>query len=127
MKTKFGIADKERGEGRIGCIFWCLVLIVAVMVAWEMVPIKIRSAEFYDFMVDQAAVATHDRSSENIKKRLLNKAHDLDIPLDKKNLSVERIGDRIKMRATYMIPAEFPGYTYEWEFEHEVDRNLYIF
>ncbi|MEM7051685.1 MAG: hypothetical protein AAF604_18605 [Acidobacteriota bacterium] len=117
----------ERGEGRIGCLFWSLLLGIAVIVAWEMVPIKIRTAEFYDYMIDQAAIATNDRSEENIKRRILRKAAELDIPLDKKNLVVKRIGDRIQMRASYMIPAEFPGYTYEWKFEHEVDRNLYIF
>lgn len=120
-------AIAERGEGRIGCIFWMLVLIVGLVVAWEMVPIKMRSVELYDFMEDQASVATYDQNTEAIKKRILAKAAELDIPLDKDTLLVERIGDRIRMRAVYTLPAEFPGYTYNWEFEHEIDRPLYIF
>lgn len=117
----------QAGEGRIGCIFWLLVLVVGVVIAWEMVPIKMRSAQLYDFMEDQAAIATYSRDSEAIKKRILAKASELDIPLDKDHLEVTRQGDRIRMRATYTIPAEFPGYTYNWNFRHEIDRNLYIF
>lgn len=117
----------QRGEGRIGCIFWVVVLAVGVIVAWEVVPIKIRSTQLYDFMEDQAAIATYDENIEGMKKRILAKAVDLKIPLDKDQLLVERYGDNIRMRATYTIPAEFPGYTYNWNFKHEIDRPLYIF
>jgi hypothetical protein len=117
----------QSGEGRIGCIFWVLVLAVGALITWEMVPIKIRSSQFYDFMEDQASVATYDKNTEGMKKRILAKAVALDIPLDKDKLLVERHGDNIRMRATYTIPAEFPGYTYYWDFRHEIDRPLYIF
>lgn len=117
----------QRGEGRIGCLFWSALFIVAFVVAWEMVPVKVRSSQLYDFMVDQAAVATYHRSEEAIRKRILRKARDLDIPLHKDNLKVKRVGDSIQMRATYTIPVEFPGYTYDWHFEHEIQRELYIF
>lgn len=117
----------QTGEGKIGCIFWLLVLIVGAVVAWEVIPIKMRSVQLHDYMEDQAAVATYNRDAEAMKKRILAKARELDIPLDKDKLEVTRVGDRIRMKATYTIPAEFPGYTYNWTFEHEIDRNLYIF
>jgi len=117
----------QTGEGRIGCIFWLLVLIVGAVVAWEVIPIKMRSVQLHDFMEDQAAIATYNRDAEATKKRILAKALELNIPLHKDHVEVTRIGDRIRMKATYTIPAEFPGYTYHWKFEHEIDRNLYIF
>lgn len=119
--------ESQRGEGRIGCIFWLLVLVLGVIVAWEIVPIKMRSVELYEYMEDEAGLATHGRSVETIKKRILTKAQDLNIPLDKDHLHVEKHGDNIRMRASYTIPAKFPFYTYYWEFEHELDRPLYIF
>jgi len=36
-------------------------------------------------------------------------------------------GDKIRMRVQFMVPLEFPGYTYEWEFDLRVDRSIYIF
>lgn len=117
----------QAGEGKIGCVLWALVLIVGVVIALEVVPIKVRSAQLYDFMEEQASGATYHYNSEAMKKRILAKAHDLDIPLDKDHLMVQRTGDRIQMKATYTIPAKFPGYTYYWKFDHEIDRALYIF
>ena len=38
----------------------------------------------------------------------------------------EGVGGRIKIRATYTIPVELPGYTYYWDFEHIIDRPVFI-
>jgi hypothetical protein len=116
----------ESGEGNLGCILWALALALAVMIAWKAVPIKIKSAELYDFMVETAKFAA-PTPPEDIKKRILGKAQERDLPLDKDHLSVERIGDRIRMKASYAVPLEFPGYTYHWDFDHEVDRPIFIF
>ncbi len=118
----------ERGEGNLGCVIWSALLVVAVVIAWKMIPIKIKSAELYDFMVDQAGFATYANHNEDaVKRRILAKAKELDLPLKADDVKVERIGDRIKMRARYTVDVDFPGYTYHWNFDHEVDRNLYIF
>jgi hypothetical protein len=70
----------EAGEGRIGCIFWSLLLIVGAIIAWQMVPVQIRSSEFVDYMDDQAQFAAQ-RSADAIKKRVLQKANDLRLPV----------------------------------------------
>jgi len=30
------------------------------------------------------------------------------------------------MSAQFTVPLEFPGYTYEWEFDLQVDRPIFI-
>lgn len=116
----------ERGEGNLGCILWLIVLAVAIGFSWKAVPVKIASAELYDYMVEQAKFA-HNAKPDVIKKRILHKARELNLPLDSKNLKVERIGDRIRMNAEYTVPVEYPGYTWNWKFEHNVDRGIYYF
>ena len=113
------------GQGKIGCILWLLALLAVVGIAAKLVPIKIRSAELYDFMEEQAMFAGR-ASAETLKKRILERAVDLELPLDKKNLTVERRGGRIRMRATYTVPVELPGYTYYWDFEHIIDRPVFV-
>ncbi len=117
----------QRGEGNIGCIFWSLALAVAVMIAWKMVPIKVATAEFHDFMDDQARIAGNVRSAEPIRKAILLKARELDIPVDPKDLVINLDRERIKMQVQYTIPVEFPGFTYDWEFEYAERFNIYIF
>jgi hypothetical protein len=103
-----------------------LVLIVFVAICWQAIPVKIQSAELYGFMEDQAESA--DRSTaEQIKARVLRRAKDLDLPLEAKNLKVEKSSGRIRIECTYTVPLEFPGYTYYWEFDQEIDRPVFVF
>jgi hypothetical protein len=117
---------RERGEGKIGCVLWSLVAIVVGVICWKAVPVKIASAELEDFMDDQAQVAANVKP-EDIKKRILIQAKDLKLPLDEKNLMVERVGDNIRMRCSYTVPVEYPGYTYMWDFKYELNRPIFIF
>lgn len=116
----------QRGEGRLGCIVWTVLLALAILIAVKTIPVKLASVEFYDFMLEQAKFAAGS-GPEQIKGRILGKARDLDIPLSEKRLRVEHFGDRIRMKAQYTIPVEFPFYTYEWQFTHEIDRDVFYF
>lgn len=116
----------QRGEGNFGCIVWLLVLAIAVLIGWKMIPVKIRTAELYDFIIELTKYSALS-PPEELEKRILWRAKELDLPLEKEQIHVERIGDRIKLEAHYTVPVEFPGYTYMWEFDHEVDRPIFIF
>lgn len=118
----------ERGEGNLGCILWALLLVVAIVVAWKMVPVKVASATLYDFMDEQAKFAANKPPTQ-IRKDIIKKAKELNLPLDPKKVKVERTGnrDRISMSVEYTVPVEFPGYTYEWHFKQVVDRDIFIF
>jgi len=116
----------ERGEGNLGCILWLLVLGLAVLISWKLIPVKIASAELNDFMADQAQLAGVNTTAEDVKKNILQRAAELKLPLDKDHIKVERIGDRIRMEADYVVPVEFPGYTYNWHFHHELDRPIFV-
>jgi hypothetical protein len=96
-----------------------------VGIAAKLIPIKIQSAELYDFMEEQAMFAGRKKPDE-IKKLILRRAKELELPLEKKNLSVERRAGRVRMRATYTVPVELPGYTFEWDFEHIIDRPVFV-
>ena len=117
--------NPRHGQGKLGCILWLLVLLAVIGIAAKLIPVKIRSAELYDYMEEQALFAGRT-GTEALKRRILDRAKDLDIPLDKKNLSVVRRGGRIQLRATYTIPVELPGYTYNWDFEHFIDRPVFV-
>lgn len=116
----------QSGEGRLGCILWLALLGVGILICYKAIPVKIASAELYDFMDEQAKWAANT-PPEALKARILDKAKELELPLDPQNLSVERYGDNIKMRASYMVELEFPGYVYEWEFDHQLNKAIFIF
>lgn len=120
--------NPARGDSKLGCIFWLAVLIAGALIAWEAVPVKVRTAELHDFMTDMAIYATRERSSEAIKKRVLAKATELELPLDPKRLTVERDEATIRLEADYTVVLDFPfGLTYDWQFHHEVDRPIFYY
>jgi hypothetical protein len=116
----------ERGEGNIGCIISALALGVIILLAWKLVPVKIASAQLYDFMEEQAKFAA-SLPPDQLAGKILWRATELRLPLDKEHLKVERIGDTIRMEARYTVPVSFPGYVYHWSFDHQIDRPIYIF
>lgn len=120
------ISHAERGDSKLGCIFWLALMIAGGLIVWEAVPVKVKSAELHDHMADMAIFATRERNNEVIAKNILAKAKDLGLPLTAKNLVVQRTDSRIKMTAEYTVVLEFPfGLTYDWEFRHEVDRPIF--
>lgn len=118
--------SRQAGQGKIGCALWLLAFFLAALVAYKMIPVKVKSAELYDFMVDQAKWAGN-ATNDALEKSILAKANELGLPLDEKDVEVQKDRDRVRMEATYTVPVEFPGYTYYWRFHQLVDRNIYIF
>ena len=117
--------NPRHGQGKLGCVLWLLVLLAVIGIAAKLIPIKIKSAEFHDYIEEQVMFAGR-ATTETLRKRIMGRAKDLEIPLNKKNLVIERLGGRIKIRATYTIPVELPGYTYDWDFEHIIDRPVFV-
>jgi len=115
----------RHGQGKIGCVIWVLVLVVFFTACWKIIPVKIKTAELYDFMEEQAQRATRS-TPEAVKKNVLARAKDLGLPVEPKDVTVQRRGGRVVITARYTIPIEFPGYTYVIEVNHVVDRPVFL-
>ena len=116
---------RQRGEGRAGCMFWVAVLVVGTLIGFKVVPVKFASARFYDYMYEQAKYAQQTRPDE-IKKTIMRKARELNLPVDPKKVMVRKRGGRIQIEAEYTVDLEFPGYTYAWHFEESIDEPIFI-
>lgn len=115
----------QRGETNLGCILWAILLVAVVMVLYKAVPVKYATSEFYDFLEDQSRFRTGKQTTEQVKRRILDKAKELELPLSPKQLTVEIRNERIRIRCSYTVPLELPFYTYQWKFEHDIDRAIY--
>jgi len=116
----------QRGEGNLGCIVWLLVLAIAVMISWKMIPVKVNNAELVDYMTEVAQFQSAQKTPEEISKMIIARAGELGIPLTKENITVTKTRDRVRMTVDYTMPVQFPGYTYNWHFRHELDRPIFI-
>lgn len=116
---------RQSGEGKLSAIIWLAILIVAGVGAYEWVPLRIAVAELEDYMVESAQRA-HNASPQQLKKNILIRAEELQLPLDKDSIEVKRVAGRIQMTAEYVLPVELPFYTYNWTVNHDVDRAVFI-
>lgn len=115
---------RERGDTNIGCILWALLLVAAAVFLWRTVPVKYANASLYDHM-EELAKFSHDRNVDQLKKGILDKARELDLPVSPKQVWVEKTGDRIKMRCTYTVPVDLIVFTWEWKVDHVVSAPIF--
>ena len=115
---------RERGEGQFGCLVGLVIVALAGLIAYRMIPVKIKAAELRDEIVDEAKSAgQHDNKA--IRRNILSKAEKLGLPLADEDLTISRKAAEITIDATYTVPVEFPGYTYEWNFHHHTENPIF--
>lgn len=107
----------QRGEGRIGLIVALALLGTGIFVGVKVIPVRVNAYEFRDFVQEEcrfAATRTHD---EEIYKRIMDKAKSLDIPLEKKNLSMERTTREMIITAKFeqTIDLKFTKYVFKFD------------
>ena len=66
------------------------------------------------------------RSPETLKKRIVNRAHELEIPVDPKSVKVIRGRGSIRMTCDYTEPLDFYVYQRNWDFHLVVDEPVFI-
>jgi hypothetical protein len=114
----------ERGEGRLSFIFWIVVLGLVALVGFEAIPVRWRMAQLQDFMIEAAERARFGNEKE-IKRAIMHRATELDLPLEEKALFVKINAGRIKIDAEYTVTLDFPFYTWDWRKRHEINRTIY--
>jgi hypothetical protein len=116
-----------RGAGRIGCILWLAVLALIGYGLYKIIPVKIATSTFYDFMQEEAAFGSI-RAPKQLQKELLAKAKELDIPVTEENLTIKQTRESITIEAHYEITVEFfNGWKkYVWKFDQVVARPTFL-
>lgn len=115
---------RERGEGQMGCLVGLVFLLLAGLVAFKMIPVKVKAAELRDVVSDETRSAGQHNDAR-IRKAILQKAEDLELPVSSEDVDISRRAGMIRVRVQYVVPVEFPGYTYEWEFDHRVENPIF--
>jgi hypothetical protein len=114
----------QRGEGQFGCLIGLVLLLVACVLAYKLIPIKVKAADMRDTMVDEAKPAgQHDERV--IMKTILRKADELEFPITAENVKINRNSTYISIDMKYTVPVELPGYTYHWNFHHHTENPIF--
>lgn len=114
-----------KGEGKIGCIFWLLLISALGLGLYRWVPSKIAVAELKDYMED-AGMHEARATPEQLKKLILGRAAQLKLPLEEKNLTIEKGQDRVVMDAEMTIIIDLVVTKKPWVAKIHVDRPVFL-
>jgi hypothetical protein len=115
---------RERGEGQLGCLVGIIILLAAAVLAYKLIPIKVKAADMRDTIVDEAKSAgQHDEPV--IRRNILLKAQELDFPVKDENVKINRKSTYVIIDVAYTVPVDLPGYTFNWNFHHHTENPIF--
>ena len=114
----------QRGEGQMGCLVGLVMMAIGIFVAYKMIPIKVRAAELRGEVVDQSKSAGM-RSDKQIMAAILHRAQENNLPVTEDNVKINRGQNNIVVDVDYTIPVDFPGYVYQWHFNHHAENPIF--
>lgn len=110
----------QRGEGRLGLIIWAAIIGCGIFAAFRIVPMKIAVMELHDFadsQVQAAGVSARQVDEKKIVQSILKKAAELDLKVEKKQISMDVGGGEVKLRMRHQVPVDLSVYTWVWDYD----------
>ncbi len=117
--------DSQRGEGRMGTFFGLFVVAVVVYLGVKVLPVMVTTYTFRDFLVEEARFAALKAKDEDIKKNVLAKAKELELPINAGDIKINRTQSYCDISVAYTILIETPFYTYNWAVNEQSRAPLF--
>ena len=114
----------QRGESQMGCLVGLVFMLIALFIAYKLVPVKIKAAELRQEVIDQAKAAGM-RGDDRILQAILKKAEDNNLPVGPDNVNIKRTNNNITVDVNYVVPVVFPGYTLNWAFNAHAENPIF--
>ena len=116
---------RERGDGRVGFLISLALLGAGVFVGVKVIPVRVNAYEFRDFIQEECRFAATRASDKEIYTRIYDKARELRLPLEKKNLHMERTTHEMIINAKYEQTIDLKITKYVYKFDHEERAPLF--
>ncbi len=114
----------ERGDSKVGCIFWSFVGIIFVLIAIEVVPIKIATMKLKDHM-QELAMTQGRRGKDYFERSIFNKARDLKLDVPRQQIRVKKYPERVVIDVEFTVPLEILTFEYDWNVKLHLDRDIF--
>jgi hypothetical protein len=116
----------ERGSARLKFLMVIAVIGIIAYTGYLYVPVAYQAYLLKDLMqhdVDVAAAAGYPPSW--VKDQLTKAGKDYDVPPDAVINPTQR-ENRVEVRVQFVRPIEFPGFTYQYNFDHTARSTTFL-
>ena len=108
--------------------FGLLILVAGVYVGASLVPVYYANYQFQDVIKTEATLQTYTTKPEgDIQSFIAKKAQELDIPVNKDQIKVQRHGSvgvgSLTIEAPYTVHVELPGYPMDLHFDPSTENK----
>ena len=116
--------ESQRGAGTIGVIFWLAVLGTGAWVATRAVPARLAVMQLHDFANEQTRfmAVSYQLEEGKLIQKILAKAKELDVPLTKKNLSLEVVPTHVTLHLRHTVEVDVKIYKFVWDYNESYDH-----
>ena len=116
----------EQGSARLKFIVVVAILGSIAYAGYLYIPVAYRAYLFKDLMQHYVDVAAAQGYQPNwVSDQLVKSLPEYDVPQDAVISPVAK-ESRIELHVTYTKPIEFPGYTYQYEFDNTVKSTAFL-
>ena len=116
----------ERGGANLKFVIVMAILITSAYAGYLYVPVAYQANTFKDLMQHYADVAVAQGYPPSwAGQQLMKSAPEYQLPANTVITPAQR-ENRIEVRVQYVRVIEFPGYTYNYEFDHTVKSTAFL-
>jgi hypothetical protein len=116
----------ERGSARLKFILVMAVIGVGAYMGYMYLPVAYQAYLFKDLMQHDVDVASSQGYAPSwVKDQLVKSAPEYGVPADAVIEPTQR-DNRIEVTVQFVRPIEFPGYTYQYNFDHTVKSTAFL-
>lgn len=116
----------ERGSARLKFILFMALVISGVYIGYVSIPVAYNAYVWKDLMQHKVDVAaTQGYPASWVGDQLKKSAVEYGIPADAE-ITAGPLDQRIQVRVQYTKPIEFPGYTYQYQFDHTAKSTEFL-
>ena len=116
----------ERGSATLKFVIVMAIMCSAAYAGYLYVPVAFQANTFKDLMQHYADVAVAQGYAPSWAGEQLRKsAPEYQVPADA-NITVAQRDGRLEVRVQFVQAIEFPGYTYNYEFDHTVKSTAFL-
>ena len=116
----------ERGSARLKFIIVMLMIGLVGYCGYIYVPVKYHESLFKDWMQHTVDVAVASGYKPDwVSNQLTKSLPEYDVPADAVITPVNR-DNRVEVRVQYTRTIEFPGYSYQYEFDHTARSSAFL-
>ena len=116
----------ERGGARLKFLVVLLVIGAIAYAGYLYIPVAYDAYLFKDLMTQKVTTAAAMGHPPNwVKEQLVKSAPEYGVPPDAEIVPVLKDG-RVEVQVQFTRPVEFPGYVYEYNFDHTARSNDFL-